>query len=169
MSAGAGSTTATLSAIPTRTIIFLALWLIVMGPALKDLPMGVAAALAAAWSSLPLWPAGRAVSPFGALRFVLRFLKQSVAAGASVAYLALFRSGSLTPGFTSYRTEMPAGMARRAFCAIMSLQPGKLPVGTDENGELLIHCLNGTETAAEEIAADEEACRGILPRQAHDG
>jgi multicomponent Na+:H+ antiporter subunit E len=169
MRAGAGSAVATRSTIPTRTIIFLALWLIVMGPSVADLPMGVVAALAAAWSSLPLWPAGRTVSPIGAFRFVVRFLMQSVAAGANVAYLALFKSGDLTPGFTSYRTEMPAGMARRAFCAVMSLQPGKLPVGTNENGELLIHCLNGTETAAEEIAADEEACRGILPRQAQDG
>ncbi len=162
MSASAGSALANRSALPARTVVFLMLWLVVMGPAPKDLPIGLLAALASAWSSLYLWPPGPPISLFGAIRFVGRFLWQSVVAGVGVAYLAFFRAGNLSPGLATYRPSVPAGMARRAFCAVMSLQPGKLPVGVADDGALLIHCLDGTESAAEEIAADERACLAMI-------
>lgn len=141
---------------------FMILWLVIMGPGLKDLPMGLLASLAASWASLRLWPSGSGVSPLGILRFVLRFLPQSVAAGVSVARLAFFPGGGLRPGFASYRTRVPVGMARRGFCAVMSLQPGKLPVAEGQDDTLLIHCLDRDEPVAEEIAADERAFLAMM-------
>jgi multicomponent Na+:H+ antiporter subunit E len=157
---------ATPSLFVSRVIVFLIVWLILMGPGITDLPAGLVAACAAAWSSLMLWPSGGGFSVVGILRFILRFVPQSVMAGLSVARIALFPARPLVPGFASYRTQVPAGMARRAFCAVMSLQPGKLPVGVGDDGVLLIHCLDGTGTVAEEVAADEQACMAIMPREA---
>ena len=115
----------------TRGAGFLALWLVLMGPALKDLPVGIVAAAAAAWTSAILWPARGGLSLPGILRFLVRFLPQSVAAGLDVA--------------------------RRACCAVMSLQPGKLPVAAEPDGTLHIHCLDLREPVTEQLAADEAA------------
>lgn len=168
MNAEAAGATADRSAFLSRSILFVVLWLIVMGPALKDLPIGLVAAGAAAWSTLSLWPSDSRLSTMGILRFVLRFVPQSVVAGLSVARFALLPGYRLQPGFYAYKTQVSAGMARRAFCAVMSLQPGKLPVAVDGDGVLLIHCLNGTKTAAEEIAADERACLSMIRPEARN-
>lgn len=141
----------------TRGAGFLALWLVLMGPALKDLPVGIVAAAAAAWTSAILWPARGGLSLPGILRFLVRFLPQSVAAGLDVARRAFAPVPPLQPGFVTYRTALPAGMARQACCAVMSLQPGKLPVAAEPDGTLHIHCLDLREPVAEQLAADEAA------------
>lgn len=140
----------------TRGAGFLALWLILMGPALKDLPVGIVAAAAAAWTSAILWPA-RGLSLPGILRFLVRLLPQSVAAGLDVARRAFAPVPPLQPGFVTYRTALPVGMARQACCAVMSLQPGKLPVAAEADGTLHIHCLDLREPVTEQLAADEAA------------
>ena len=141
----------------TRGAGFLALWLVLMGPAVKDLPVGIVAAAAAAWTSAILWPARGGLSLPGILRFLVRFLPQSVAAGLDVARRAFAPVPPLQPGFVSYRSVLPPGMARQACCAVMSLQPGKLPVAAEVDGTLHIHCLDLREPVAEQLAADEAA------------
>lgn len=141
----------------TRGAGFLVLWLLLMGPALKDLPVGIVAAAAAAWTSAFLWPARGGLSLPGTLRFLIRFLPQSAAAGFDVARRAFAPHPPLQPGFVTYRSSLPAGMARNACCAVMSLQPGKLPVAAEADGTLLIHCLDLSEPVVEQLAADEAA------------
>lgn len=150
------------SSILVRGAGFLALWIVLIGAAPKDLPIGIAAAACAAWTSERLWPAAGTISPLGLLRFVIRFLLQSVVAGVDVARRAFALRPALAPGFVTCRTSLPAGTARRALCAVMSLQPGKLPVAAEPDGTLLIHCLDLREPVLDEVAADETAFRCIL-------
>lgn len=152
-----------LSSMLARGAGFLALWIVLIGAAPKDLPIGVVAAAAAAWASEMLWPATGAISPAGLLRFVLRFLLQSVVAGVDVARRALSPNIALEPGLVTCRTSLPVGTARRALCAVMSLQPGKLPVAVNPDGTILIHCLDRREPIREQTAADEAAFCGMLP------
>lgn len=140
----------------------MALWLVLIGPGFKDLPIGMAGAAAATWTSALLWPADGKLSLSGIIRFLLRFLPQSAVAGVDVARRAFARQPALQPGFVTYRSVLPAGMARSASCAVMSLQPGKLPVAIGADGTLQIHCLDLREPVAEQIAADEAAfCRTL--------
>lgn len=151
-----------LFALLARGAGFLALWLILMGTALKDLPIGLVAAAAAAWTSTMLWPESGKLSASGLVRFLIRFIPQSVVAGVDIARRAFARRPALAPGFVTYRTSLPPGMARSASCAVMSLQPGKLPVAVDADGTLYIHCLDLREPVGEQIAADEAAFCGTL-------
>ncbi|CAH1662612.1 conserved hypothetical protein [Hyphomicrobiales bacterium] len=145
-----------------RGIGFLALWMILIGPGLKDLPVGLVAAAAATWTSTALWPAAGRLSPRGIVSFLMRFLPQSALAGIDVAWRAVTTPPALAPGFVTYRTSLPAGMVRGAARTVMSLQPGKLPIATDGDGALLIHCLDLREPVHQQLAADEAAFRRVL-------
>lgn len=150
-----------LTAILGRSAGFLLLWILLIGAAPGDLPLGLAAAACATWASMQLWPSG-AVSLPGLLRFTIRFLPQSVAAGVEVARFAFAPRMTLRPGLVGYRPALSEGPGRRALCAVMSLQPGKLPIATQADGTLLIHCLEPRDAAQAEIADEEAAFCGIL-------
>jgi multicomponent Na+:H+ antiporter subunit E len=85
----------------------------------------------------------------------LRFVRQSVVSGTEVAWRALNPKLPLRPGFVAYPLRLPPGGARSAFCALSSLLPGTLPTGTDENGALLVHCLDVGQPVATNLAAEE--------------
>jgi multicomponent Na+:H+ antiporter subunit E len=158
-----------LPALLIRGLCLLGLWMVLIGPAPVHLPVGLAASAAGVWASTWLWPADARLSPVGLLRFLLRFLPQSVVAGLDVARRAFAREPGLRPGFATCRSAIPAGLARDTACAVMSLQPGKLPVAVDDDGTLHIHCLDLGEPVAEQVAADEAAFRHILVREGRDG
>jgi multicomponent Na+:H+ antiporter subunit E len=61
----------------------------------------------------------------------------------------------LRPGFVAYPLRLPPGGARSAFCALSSLLPGTLPTGVDENGALLVHCLDVDQPVAANLAEEE--------------
>jgi multicomponent Na+:H+ antiporter subunit E len=61
----------------------------------------------------------------------------------------------LRPGFVTYAPMLPAGTPRDAFCALASLLPGTLPVDTDADGALLIHCLDVRQPVAAQLAKEE--------------
>ena len=165
MKAAAAADNTPLSALFARGLGLLLLWIALMGPALKDLPVGLAASAAGVWASTALWPAGGKLSWLGLLRFLARFLPQSVAAGLDVARRAFAQEPDLRPGFATCRSTIPAGLALDSACAVMSLQPGKLPVSAGAGGVLLIHCLDLRQAVAEEVAADETAFRRILGQE----
>jgi multicomponent Na+:H+ antiporter subunit E len=128
----------------------------ISGGNLKDLPVGLAAAAAAAWTSLRLLPAsGARLRPLALAAFASRFVRQSVVAGADVAWRALDPRMALRPGFVISPLRQPPGGARSAFCALSSLLPGTLPAGFDENGAMIVHCLDTRLPAAENLAAEE--------------
>lgn len=162
------------AAMPLATLLprglgFLVAWIALMGPGLTDLPVGMAAAAAGTWASTRLWPAGARLSPAGIARFLRRFLMQSVSAGIDVARRACARQVDLKPGLVTCRSAIPAGMARDASCAVMSLQPGKLPVAVAADGTLLVHCLDLREPVVEQLAADEAAFCDLLGGGGRDG
>lgn len=162
MKAAAAAEETPLSALLGRGLGLLLLWLVLIGPALGDLPIGLAASAAGVWASTWLWPADGKLSAVGIARFVIRFLPQSATAGVDVARRAFVRTPDLQPGFATCRSTIPAGLARESACAVMSLQPGKLPVSADADGTLLIHCLDLREAVAEQLAADEMSFRRML-------
>lgn len=158
-----------LSALLIRGLCLLLLWVALMGPAPKDLPVGLAAVAAGVWASTLLWPAAGRLSLVGLLRFMARFLPQSAVAGLDVARRAFAPRPDLQPGFATCRSSVPVGLARESSCAVMSLQPGKLPISTGPDGTMLIHCLDLREPVAEQVAADEAAFCRILGTERRHG
>ncbi len=135
--------------------MFFAFWLAISGWKTADLPVGLAAAAAAAWASLALSPPTGARLRLNALtELILYFFRGSIVAGFDVARRALRRDLDLDPGFISAPLRLPAGNARNAFCALASLAPGSLPVGTDGDA-LLIHCLDRAQPVGRDLVAQE--------------
>ncbi len=157
------------SALLVRACGLLLLWIILMGPAPQNLPLGLVASAAGVWASTLLWPPDGTISWIGLVRFLLRFLPQSVLAGLDVARRAFARVPDLHPGMANCRSTIPGGLARDSACAVMSLQPGKLPVAADPDGMLHIHCLDLREAVAAQVAADEAAFRRMLKPERRDG
>lgn len=160
--------------LPPRALLlrgagFLAFWAILMGFAPVDLAVGIAAAAVASRVSALLWPPGGGVSLLALPRFLARFLAQSVIAGVDVARRTFTGRPPLRPGFVTCRSLLPGGMARETSCALMGLQPGKLPVEVDADGSLRFHCLDLGQPVAAQIAADEAAFRRLLRGSGGDG
>lgn len=146
---------------------FFGLWLALIGTAPQDMPLGLVAAVAATGASVQLWPSDGRLSPIGLARFVLRFLPQAVVAGIDVAWRAMALRIVLRPGLVDYRATLAPGLAQGAMCAVMSLQPGKLPVSCQASGDMLVHCLDTQAPVTAELAADEAAFLRML-RGGHD-
>lgn len=139
-----------------RAAFLLAFWLMISGRDIADIPVGLAAVAAATWTSLRLLPAGESrTRPFALAALALRFMRQSVVSGLEVAWRALDPKLPLRPGFVAYPLRIPPGGTRSAFCAFSSLLPGTLPTGTDDNGVLLIHCLDVGQPVAANLAVEE--------------
>ena len=135
-----------------------------------DLPAGIVTAIAATWTSLRLLPPRTSrVSLLALVTFALRFLRQSIAAGIDVAWRALDPRLPLRTGFIAYRPRLPVGPGRNAFRTVASLQPGTLPVGSDPNGMILIHCLDTNQPVLAQLRADEDLFRRALGAERGDG
>ena len=121
-----------------------------------DLPVGLIAAAAATWTSLRLLPRVKVQLRLLSLAtFTLHFLRQSVSSGVEVAWRAFNPRLPLNPGFIVYPCRLRTAGSRGAFCALSSLLPGTLPAGSDEEGALLIHCLDVGQPVAASLAAEE--------------
>jgi multicomponent Na+:H+ antiporter subunit E len=139
-----------------RATGFLVLWLVLAGFNPGDLPAVAVAVAAATWTSLRLLPPGGSrPSPLGIAGLALRFPGQSLTAGIDVARRALDPRLPLRPGFVTVPLRLPPGTQRDAFCAFTSLLPGTLPVEANDDGTLLVHCLDIGQPAAAQMAADE--------------
>jgi multicomponent Na+:H+ antiporter subunit E len=139
-----------------RAGLFLAFWLMISGWAPADFPVGLAAVAAATWTSLRFSPPRGSRLRAASLAWLgLSFLRQSIVSGMDVAWRALNPRLPLQPGFVASPLRLPPGGERSAFCALSSLMPGTLPTGTDENGALLVHCLDIGQPVAANLAAEE--------------
>jgi multicomponent Na+:H+ antiporter subunit E len=139
-----------------RAALLLAFWLMISGWAPADLPIGLAAVAGATWISLRFSPPGGSQPRIAALAsLAASFLRQSIVSGVDVAWRALNPKLQLRPGFVTCPLRLPSGGARSAFCALSSLMPGTLPTGTDENGALLVHCLDVGQPVAASLTAEE--------------
>ncbi len=139
-----------------RAAGFCVFWLMLAGFNPGDLPAAAVAVAAATFVSLRLLPPGQfRVSPLGVARLALRFPVQAVIAGVDVARRALDPRLPLRPGFVTYSPRLPPGNVRDAFCALASLMPGTLPADTNEDGTLLVHCLDIGQPAVAQLAVEE--------------
>jgi multicomponent Na+:H+ antiporter subunit E len=130
-----------------RGLAFLLLWVVLAGVHASDIPAIVIAVPAATWVSLRLLPrSSRRPSLSGIAWLALRFPYQSVIAGVDVAVRALAPRMAL---------RLPAGIARDGFTALSSLMPGTLPVGVDEHGSLLVHCLDTDQPVVAQMVKEE--------------
>jgi len=143
-------------AVILRWLGFLGLWLVLAGPQLAALPIGVATAALVTWTSLRLLPPGRFRPRFSILAILaVRFVWQSVAAGVDVARRSLDPRLPLRPGFVLYPIRLQSSLARNAFLTLSSLLPGTLPTGLDEEGAVLIHCLDVGQPVVAQMTAEE--------------
>jgi multicomponent Na+:H+ antiporter subunit E len=139
-----------------RAAFFLTFWLMISGWAPADLPVGIAAVVGATWVSLRfLPPLASRYGPAAVASVVASFFRQSLVSGVDVAWRALSPKLRLEPGLVACPLRLPAGGKRSAFCALSSLMPGTLPTGTDEQGALLVHCLDMNQPVAANLAAEE--------------
>ncbi|MGB8629188.1 MAG: Na+/H+ antiporter subunit E [Xanthobacteraceae bacterium] len=146
-----------------RVMFFFIFWLILFGVKSTDLLVGVATAIVATWASRRLLPPGRGIlHPIALVRLVLRFPLQSIIAGFDVAWRALDPRLPLQPGFVVYQSRLPSGPMRNAFCTITGLLPGTLPSGSDQDGNLVVHCLDVSQPVIEQLAAEEAVLQQVL-------
>ena len=146
-----------------RAVGLFVLWITLTGGNPADVVAGAVSALAATWASLRLLPPTTSrMRPAALARLVLRFLCQSVVAGADVARRALDPRLPLRPGFVVYQVGLPPGPARSMFTTLMSLLPGTVPTGSNEKGELLIHCLDSEQPVTAQLAAEEAVFSRVI-------
>ena len=151
------------NAAASRGLLFLIFWLALSRGNPADLAAGLVTTIIATWASLHLLPPRSSGFSLVALTtFALRFLSQSIAAGIDVAWRALDPRLPLQTGFVTYQPQLPLGPERYAFRTVASLLPGTLPVGTDQNGQVIIHCLDVSQPVLEQLARDEALFRRAL-------
>jgi multicomponent Na+:H+ antiporter subunit E len=139
-----------------RCVWFLGFWVVLCGVDPVGLAVGLTTAVAATWTSLRLLPPvpGR-MRFFSLVQLGLRFFWKSLIAGVDVARRAFDPRLPLQPGFVTYSCRLPRGPAQSVFCAMTSLMPGSVPTGLDEQGRLLMHCLDTRQPLVDQMAAEE--------------
>lgn len=143
-----------MAAAAARFALLLLFWIAIAGVA--TLPVGVAAAALAAWTSLRLSPPAPLRLRPGALALLaLRFPWQALRAGAEVALLALDPRRAPRPGTVAWTPRLPPGPGRDAFLAYASLLPGTLPAGEATGGTVAIHALEADGPVARAMTAEE--------------
>jgi len=155
-------------AVIARLLGFLGLWLVLAGLGPAALIIGAFAAVVVTWTSLRLLPPSRFRPRFAILAILaVRFVWQSVAAGVDVARRALDPRLPLRPGFVVYPIRLQSSLARNAFLTLSSLLPGTLPTGLDEEGAVLIHCLDVEQPVVAQMTAEELLVIRALGRESN--
>ena len=152
-----------------RFLFFLAFWIILIGWSPSNLAIGIPTAAVTAWVSLQFLPPAERHPSYGAWAgIILRLPWQSLVAGIDVARRALDPRMPLRTGFVAFPSRLPPGPARDAFRALMSLQPGTLPVSAEDNGDILFHCLDTAQPVAAQLAAEEARFLRALGQERRD-
>jgi len=146
--------------LPGRALILFLAWIVVAHHDPDDFVVGLIAAVFAAWVSLRLLPAG-ALRPraLPAAQLAGRVVAQAVVAGAEVALRALRPRMGLRPGIVRYSSALPDDARAPVFHTLMSLCPGTLPLGADNDGVRLVHCLDTMQDVPTSMAREEDAFR----------
>lgn len=152
-----------------RWLCFFLFWIMLGRVSALDLGAGAVICALAAGASLSLLAPGTArAKPAVLLAFAMRFARRSVIAGWDVGRRAFQTPVPLQPGFITFATRCPRGLARQSFCAVTALQPGTLPLGESEAG-LLLHCLDTGRAVRDDLSRDEAAFRAVIGDGVRDG
>lgn len=128
-----------------RAAWFAALWWVVTLGDRASWIIGVPAVLVVSWVSVALFPERPwRCRVWGAVRFLVYFLWQSVVGGCDVAFRALYPNLLLDAGFHSYRLRLPEGPAQIFLVNTVSLLPGTLSAAVQED-QLTVHVLDTTQ------------------------
>ncbi|MFG1348847.1 Na+/H+ antiporter subunit E [Xanthobacter autotrophicus] len=149
-----------------RWLSFFAGWVMLGRIDAIDLAAGAVISGLAAALSLRLLPAVH-LNPGATLAYAARFFAGSLRAGWDVARRVAARPPRVNPGVLVVPWSVPPGVARDAFRALTSLQPGTLPL-SGQGPELRVHCLDVDAPVADALEADATAFRAMadLPRHA---
>jgi multicomponent Na+:H+ antiporter subunit E len=152
-----------------RWLGFFLFWIMLGRVSALDLGAGAVICALAAGASLSLLPPGTArAKPAALLAFATRFARRSVIAGWDVGRRAFQTKVPLQPGFLTFATRCPRGLALQSFCAVTALQPGTLPLGETDGG-LLLHCLDTDSPVRDDLDRDEAAFRAVIGDGVRDG
>lgn len=145
-----------------RLVLLGVFWLVLTGGDVSGWVVGaIAAGLATAISLRLLPPGSRRVSPLRAVVLLPGFLMRSLAGGLDVAWRALHPRMPLDPGWISYSSRLPAGLARVSLGGEVSLMPGTLVAGSVDE-RLYIHCLDQTQPVMETLRNEERRIGAVL-------
>jgi multicomponent Na+:H+ antiporter subunit E len=149
--------------LPTRTLGFLFLWFSVSGVSAADFAIGLGTAILAAIASVRLMPCSDVPVNFAkCLEIAVRLPFQAFVAGTNIARRALHPALPLRPGFIRYASHLPEGSPRNAFAALVSMQPGSVPIATGRDDDFIVHCLDLDLPVGAALAADEARLRKAL-------
>lgn len=152
-----------------RAALFAALWWLLNGGDARSWVVGGPVVLAA--TALSLWLRPQRTWRWqlaGVLPMAWYFLRESVRGGFDVARRALRPSLPLRPAVLLFRTRLPPGSARLLFAGLISLLPGTLVMGLEDDA-LQIHALDagpGTEAELRALEQRVAALSGVALRPA---
>ncbi|MDI4657045.1 Na+/H+ antiporter subunit E [Xanthobacter autotrophicus] len=148
-----------------RWLSFFAGWVMLGRVHAIDLAAGAIISGLAAALSLHLLPAVH-LNPAATLAYAARFFAGSLRAGWDVARRVAARPPQVHPGVLVVPCAVPQGLARDAFRALASLQPGTLPLA-GQGPELRVHCLDITAPVAAALDADALAFLAMADTPRH--
>jgi multicomponent Na+:H+ antiporter subunit E len=154
----------------TRTLVFLFLWFSVSGVSAADFAVGLATAILAGLASVRLLPCSGVRINFGnCLEIAVRLPFQAFTAGTDIARRALHPDLPLRPGFIRYTSHLPEGSSRNVFTALVSMQPGSVPIAIGRDDDFVVHCLDLGLPVGAALAADEARLRKALGMESARG
>jgi multicomponent Na+:H+ antiporter subunit E len=145
-----------------RFVTLLGLWIVFDGVKPEGLAIGAMTAALATWASLRLLPrSSKRLRIFPLLSLGGHFLWSSIVAGVDVAWRVFQPRMPLRPGFVTCDCGLPASTTRDLFLSMISLMPGSVPVA-DEDGRIIMHCLDTEQPVAAQVADNEARLRRAL-------
>lgn len=149
-----------------RGAILALLWWVLAEGRMDSWGLGLFSVVLALGVSLWLSPPGRSrFSITGFLGFAGYFLIQSVKSGVQVAALALRPRLDLAPALLEVPITLPPGPARVLLINTLSLLPGTLSVGLNQNS-LRLHVLDARLPIEAEVRAAEAHIARLLELKA---
>ncbi len=132
-----------------RAVLFALMWWILTDGVMNSWLVGVPVVLFATLVSVVLLPP-LSWSLTGIVRFAPYFLWHSLYGGIDVAKRALHPRLPISPGMYDHRWRLPPGLPRVFMANTVSLLPGTLSAGLDED-HLRVHVLDQTAVFASEL------------------
>ncbi len=143
-----------------RAVLFALLWWILTDGATGSWLVGVPVILFSTLVSVVFLPPF-SWSLIGIARFVPFFLWHSLRGGVDVAQRALHPRLPISPGLFDYRFRLPPGPSRVFMANTVSLLPGTLSAGLDED-HLRVHVLDESGAFIEELKVLEMHVAGVF-------
>lgn len=137
-----------------RSVVLVAIWLVLCGGELSSLVVGVPAIAAALFMASRLAPSGLTIRSWRLARFAPFFLKESLRGGIDAASRAFGLKPRLSCGIIPFETSLPEP-AQVFFANVIGLLPGTLTTQLKENS-LLVHTLDDTKSVRQDLQLLEE-------------